>query len=71
VTGSLTINPPDTQTQQWYGDPKAHYVMRADQSYTGTSTQACDGKFDPHGEIGIYNGLPNFNALGPMSAISL
>ena len=84
VTGSLTINAPDTQMQQWYGDPKAHYVMRADQTYTGTSTQACNGKFDPHGEIGIYryfqtrdpkaalvNGLPNFNALGPMSAISL
>ena len=85
VTGTLTINSvPDTQMQKWYGDPKAHYVMRADQSYTATSTQACNGKFDPHGEIGIYryyqtrdssaalvNGLPNFNALGPMSAISL
>lgn len=85
VTGTLTINSaPDTKMQQWNGDPKLHYEMRADQTYTATSTQACNGKFDPHGEIGIYryyqsrnpnaalvNGLPDMNALGPMSAISL
>ena len=54
VTGTLTITAPDTQMQKWYGDPKSHYVMRADQTYTATSTQACNGKFDQHGEIGIY-----------------
>ena len=54
-SGTLTLTTPDSVTEPWPGDPKPHYVMRADQSYTGASTQSYAGaKFDPHGEVGIF-----------------
>lgn len=54
-SGTLTLTTPDSATELWPGDPKRHYVMRADQSYTGTSTQSyAGGKFDPHGQVGIF-----------------
>ena len=54
-TGTLTLTTPDNATETWPGDPKPHYVMQADQSYTGSSTLSYSGgKFDPHGQISIF-----------------
>src|SRR5258707_5982791 len=39
-TGTLTLTTPDSATETWPGDPKLHYVMRSNQSYTWASTQS-------------------------------
>ena len=82
--GTLTVTTPDAFTQQWNGDPKPHHQMQADQTYTAASYQYYVGKFDPHGSVGILRyfqlrnpkaalvgGLPDMNALGPMSPITV
>lgn len=51
--GTLSVTTPDTATETWPGDPKPHYLMQADQTYTAASYQYYVGKFDPHGSIGI------------------
>lgn len=51
VTGTMTVTTPDTATELWPGDPKPHYLMRADQTYTAVTTVAVSGKFDPHGAL--------------------
>ena len=47
ITTTLELSP-----ISWPND-KAHYQMRADQTYTAQSDAWVTGKFNPHGEVGI------------------
>ena len=76
VTGTVSVTTPDNTTEPWPGDPKPHYLMRADQTYTGSYSVAVIGKFDPHGALlGIRRfyqiRTPGTYNLGPMSELTV
>ena len=75
--GTLTATTPDTNNLvYWPGESKPHHQIRADQTYTAASYQYYqDGKFDPHGSIGIrrffQTRTPGTYSLGSVSEINV